>query len=312
MNRPPAETGASSSMAMPLTSIEHALVLANPIAGRGQGPALGARVVAGLARRGVHAELCVTASAHDDRLVMRRRAATTDVVIAVGGDGTIRDVLEGLPGASVPIGIVPAGTANVLARDLGIPRDVDAALDVIIGRRTVELDVARANDRLCFLAASVGFDALVVEELARRRRGAISPLAYLEATARVLRHYRPPRLVVELDGEVLPEPCGLVIIGNARTYAMLFGLCPDRRLDDGCFEVFLFPEAGLGQLALAAVRSLRRLGGSLQDRGCPVRRARRVTVASSTPVPCQIDGDPAGCTPFALTVQPGRYRVIVP
>jgi len=144
-----------------------ALIVANPIAGRGRGRDVGHAVARKLTRRGVVAALFFTRARGDARA--RVAAATdVDVVVAVGGDGTLREVLEALPDGGPAVAVVPAGTGNVLARDLGLPADAARAAEVILGGRSVGLDTARVDGRLCFLAASVGFDAMAVHELERR------------------------------------------------------------------------------------------------------------------------------------------------
>lgn len=284
-----------------------ALVVANPIAGRGHGERVGRAVVDALERRGVAATLQLTRARADARA--RLAADGVDVVIAVGGDGTLREVLEALSDRDVPVGVVPAGTANVLARDLGLSRDADDAVDVILRGTCARLDVARVDGRLCFLAASVGFDAMAVRELARRRRGPVSWWTWAGALARTFVRYRPPRLAVELDGAALPGRWGLVMVTNCVRYGAVLRLAADRRLDDGLFEVYLLRDASrLGLLAAAARGSV----SGLPDGVCELRRARRVWVTSEAPVPYQVDGDWGGETPMELEVRGRRYRLLVP
>lgn len=235
--------------------------------------------------------------------------AGVDVVVVVGGDGTLREVLAALPSPDLPVGLVPVGTANVMRLELGLPREVGPALDVVLAGHVARVDAARVDGALSVLVVGVGFDARVVRELERRRRGPITRWHYVPAIARALRGYRPPRLEVEVDGERLAEPYGLVLIGNVVRYAGCLTLGPERRLDDGLFEVYLFRDAGVGALAGAAARGLvRRLPG----RVCEVRRARRVRVESDGPVPYHVDGDDGGDTPLVLEVEPRPYALLAP
>jgi len=285
-----------------------ALIVANPIAGRGRGRDVGHAVARELTRRGVVAALFFTRARGDARA--RVAAATdVDVVVAVGGDGTLREVLEALPDGGPAVAVVPAGTGNVLARDLGLPADAARAAEVILGGRSVGLDTARVDGRLCFLAASVGFDAMAVHELERRRRGPITRGTWAVALVRTFLRYRPPRLAVELDGATLPGEFGLVLVANCVRYAGLLRLAHDRRLDDGLFEAYLFRDARRPRLVAAIARGL---VAGLPGGGCELRRARRVRVTSPAPVPCQVDGDAAGETPMTLEVGARRHRVLVP
>lgn len=255
------------------------------------------------------AELYLTGARGDGRARVRGLEAGVDLVVAVGGDGTLREVLDGLPDPEVPVGLVPLGTANVISRDLGLPRDVERALDVMAAGRVTRIDVARVNGHLCCLATGVGLDGMVVREVERRRRGPITRGSYLVALLRVLRRYRPPRLAVEIDGVHDREAYGLVVISNIVHYAGVLRLARDRRLDDGRFEVYLFRDASRRALAAAALRGV---VGQLPGGACGLRRARRVRITSDTPVPYHVDGDYGGETPVAFVVCDRQYRMLTP
>jgi diacylglycerol kinase (ATP) len=288
---------------------QRALVVANPIAGHGRAEAVGRDVAEGLRRRGVAAELYLTRARGDAQARVAALQPGVDLVVAVGGDGTLREVLEGLPDREVPIGVVPFGTANVMSRDLGLPRDVDRALDVIAAKKITRVDAARVNGHLSFLVTGVGLDGLIVRDVERRRRGPITRWSYAAALARTLPRYRPPRLAVALDGVETEGEYGLVLISNIVHYAGLLRLSPDRRLDDGRFEVYLFRDARPRALASAAVRGVvARLPGG----ACEVRRARRVRITSDAPVPYQVDGDYGGETPVDFTVCDRQYPLLTP
>jgi diacylglycerol kinase family enzyme len=174
---------------------------------------------------------------------------------------------------------------------------------------TQAIDVARVDGRMSFLVTSVGIDAMTVAEVERRRNGPIRKLSYVPALVSALRGYEPPRLSVEVDGERMAGEFGLVLIANTRGYGGVLRLDANARIDDGLFEVYLFPTGRVGELVRAFVRgALHRLPGG------PVKlsRGRRIAVRSSEPVPYQVDGDSGGLTPLELVVSPTRYRLIVP
>jgi diacylglycerol kinase (ATP) len=217
----------------------------------------------------------------------------------------LRECLEGLVDPSVPVLVMPFGTANVLARELKLPRDVHRAVEIACARRTQAIDVARVDGRMSFLVTSVGIDAATVAEVERRRKGALRKWSYVPALLSALRGYRPPRLAVEVDGERIPGEFGLVMIANTGGYAGVLKLAADARIDDGVFEVYLFPTGRIGELTRAFLRgAVQRLPGG------PVRmvRGRRVVVESPEPVPYQVDGDTGGVTPLAFEVSPTRYQ----
>ena len=286
-----------------------ALIVANPVSGRGHGRTAAEELCEGLRQRGVAAETFVTDARGDAFTRLRSLEPEVDLVVAVGGDGTLSEVIEGLVDPGIPIGIVPLGTANVLAHELKMPRDVHHILEILFAGRIQEIDVARVNGHLSFLVTGIGLDALAVSEVEKRRKGPITKLTYVEAMFRALVKYRPPRLLVEIDGEELDGSYGLVLASNTVSYAGLLNLAGDARMDDGEFEVYLFPTGRLTELATAFVRGVlgRLPGGSVE-----MRRARRVVVRSDPPVPYQVDGDLGGQTPVEIEMGPNRYRLVVP
>jgi diacylglycerol kinase (ATP) len=291
------------------TRFRRALVVANPIAGRGQGESAAAEMTEGLRQLGVAAETFLTAERGDALRRLRCAEPDIDLVISVGGDGTFREVLAGLIDPEVPVGILPCGTANVLATDLALPRDIHAALEVVARGRIQALDVARVNGHLSFLVTGVGIDAMAVREVEERRRGPITRWTYVNAMRRALSAYDAPRLTVSIDGEELKGEFGLVLVGNTTNYGGVFHMAADAVLDDGLWEVYLFPGASRRRLLRWALRGFfRRLPGG----GCEMRRGRRVEVRAESPVPVQVDGDLRGETPVELEVGDVQYRVLVP
>ena len=286
-----------------------ALVVANPIAGRGRGVMIGQLVVDGLAARGVAAELVLTQARGDGAARVRRLGAAIDLVIAVGGDGTLREVLDGLPDPAIPVGLVPVGTANVMSRELGLPRDPRKALDVILAGHVKALDVGRVNGRLCGFVTGIGLDAMVVRDVERRRRGPITRWNYVWALLRVLPKYTPPRLTVVIPGEE-PVAAGFVLVSNCSRYAGLFRLTSRRQPDDGAFDIYLFRNASRRALAVAAIRGV--AGQIAGAGGCERRSARQVRVTADEPVPFQVDGDDGGDTPVEFVAETRRYHILVP
>lgn len=301
--------GPAAGEPQPPQPFRRALVIANPIAGRGRGARAGEELRAGLAGQGLATRLAHTAGAGDARRLASELEPSVDLVLVVGGDGTLGEVFSGLEHPAPAVGQLPMGTANVLAVDLGLPRDVAGLLGTVRAGHTRPIDVARVGGRTCFLMASAGFDALVVETLAARRRGPIAKFSYLAPTLSALARYRPPRLSVWLDGERVAGTFGFVLASNCVHYGGLVRLAPGRVLDDGLFEVFLFERASPLSLLAGMVRGhLRGLPGA----GVSLRRAAHVRVESEEPCPYQVDGDPGGTTPLELAVDPHPHRLLVP
>ena len=283
-------------------------VIANPIAGRGRGERVARALERELARRGARVELTLTRGP-GEASGLAAGAGEMDLVAVVGGDGTLSEVLRGLPRASLPVGLLPCGTGNVLASGLRLPTDPGRAAEAFLAGGIQELDVARVGTRLSHLVVGIGFDARAVREVEARRRGPITKVVYVGALLRAFRHHRPVPLRVWLDGAAQPETAGMVWVANTPKYAGVLRVARDTRLDDGQWEVYLFPSGRLGELLRAAVRGL---FAALPGGPIRMRRARAVRIEADEPVPYQVDGDSGGFTPVVVELLPERYRLLVP
>ncbi len=289
------------------SGLKSALVIANPISGAGRGADLARALAHELEAAGLRVEVRLTAARGDATNFAAQTQA--QVVVSVGGDGTLNEVLRGLRDPLTPVGVLPIGTANVLALDLGLSADPRRAARTILDGHCVKLDTAVVHGELSFLVVGVGFDAQAVRCVERRRRGPISKLSYVKAGLETLWSYREPKLEVELDGERLPGSFGWVLVSNVIHYAGLFRLAPDRELGDGLWEVYLFERAARRHLCLHGIRAL---FGRLPAQGATRRRASRVRVTSAEPVAAQADGDSRGQTPIEIDVRGPQFRILCP
>ncbi len=285
-----------------------ALLVVNPIAGRGGADDRAQELARGLEELGIGTEIFRTAARGDAAERVAALAPEVDLVVTVGGDGTLGEVFSELP-ARIPVAVLPMGTANVLALDLRLPRRVPDLLRTIAAGRTTDIDTARVDGRLCFLVLGVGIDGEIVRDVERRRRGPITKAFYVKSILRCLWRNRPPQLRVWVDGESVPGPWGWVLVSNLVRYGGILRLSPQRKLDDGLYEVYLFPQ---GTRRALFCYGLLGLLGRLPCRSCKLVRARRVRVESDHPVPYEVDGDYGGETPVQFEVVPERQRLIVP
>jgi len=229
-------------------------------------------------------------------------------VVAAGGDGTVNEVVNGLAGAPVDLGVLPVGTVNVFALDLGIPIDMQKAWDVIRTGRVRHVDLAKANEHYWVQMAGVGFDAQIVEETDAEARKNLGPLSYV-LTAALVAGRVPPRLTITAGSETQIEGC-FVLLGNGRYYGGPYEIFRGGRLDDGLLDVYVFQR-------MSHFDVLRYINGVIfgdHDRlpDVKVLRARRVTVECAERVPVEVDGELQGYAPVTFTVEGARLRVLAP
>ncbi len=266
------------------------------------------------ARHGWTAEFHVTDKAEAGVAAAKGAALDgADLVVAVGGDGTVRGCAEGVAGTGVPLGIVPHGTANLLARTLGIPGHPRAALDVALDQhrptddRLIDLAIA---DREPFTAmAGMGLDAAVVAGTKLKHQ--FGWFAYAMSGAVHLAQ-PPTRFTIKLDdGPPIERTARSVVVGNSGLLPGGFSLLPDARLDDGLLDVgVLAPHGPFGWTRLAT-RVLTH--SQHQDRMLERFQARRVEITSCVTLPREVDGEVISPgSALTVLVQPSTLTVRVP
>jgi diacylglycerol kinase (ATP) len=288
------------------------IVIFNPIAGRRRHERLRA-VLAELNSRGVQPELRETRARGDAVRIARDVAQEgAAVVVAAGGDGTIAEVAEGLRGSRTQLGILPLGTANVLALELRLPRTPAGLAETLTSGtprwlRPGLITFADGSDRLFVQMLGIGFDAAVVGAIDLSFKRRLGRAAYVLQAARELVRYRFPRCVVELDGARLEAAS--VIVTKGRLYAGNHVLAPGARPDMAGFHVAVFRHGGPGSAALAGLALPLNMLPQLP--GVSLHVASEIRLLAST-VPRQMDGDPAGYGTAEIAEAPQLLPVLVP
>jgi diacylglycerol kinase (ATP) len=289
------------------------LIIANPAAGgsRRSRRRLG-QVVAALERRGSTVTLRHTAPAEGDaERLARDLAVDFDIVVAAGGDGTVNAIVNGIAGcggAPPPVAVLPFGTANVLAREIGLPHQPEALAELIAAGPARAIWPGRAGARLFLTTASSGFDAETVAAVDSRLKRVVGRGAFAWAIAVCLWRYRACAMRLRVDGTDYPAIA--VIAAKGRRYAGRFVVAPRASLADPTLELVLFQRAG----RLAVLRYLGALAcGRLADRDdVSVLRCRTATLAADRAVPVQADGEIIGFLPITLAVADRTMRLICP
>jgi diacylglycerol kinase (ATP) len=284
------------------------VVISNPTAGRSRRYALD-RVLAGLRLRGCAVALHETATRGDAEAIASTIGAQgADAVVAAGGDGTVNEVINGLQPGSPPLALVPLGTANVLAAELGLPRrPPQAVARLIVDGPARAAWPGLANGRRFMMMAGIGFDAQVVAAVDLALKRSLGRYAYLLQGVRHLRRGFPAHYRVRVEGVELTAAS--VIVSRTQYYAGRFLLAPGASLFEPRLEVFLFSKAEPADILRGAVALLR--GRITDEPNVRLVRAREVTVTEPAGEPVQCDGDIACSLPAHITVAERPVRLII-
>lgn len=286
-------------------------MIANPAAGGGRGMRVAERGVAALQQAGQNVDLRPTdrpgQAAELAREALRQGA---ERLIVCGGDGTLRELLPALAGSGCPLGLLPFGTANDLARGLGIPRRFKEAISVLLEGQVQTIDLGSLNDRPFCTVATCGFDAEVNHAVSTRQVPFSGTPGYLWAALRRFSGYAPPPVHLRGEfGEYRGCPL-LVATGNTSSYGGGMKIAPLADPGDGALDVCIVERVSTPTL----LRVLPRIfwGGHTTHPAVRVERTTWLDIETEQPQILYADGDFAGTTPARIRVLPAVLDVVLP
>ncbi len=250
------------------------------------------------------------------RLAQEAAASGADIVVAIGGDGTVNEVVNGLAraaeadaGARRPsLGIVPLGTANDFARQTGIPGDdPDHAMDFILQRKPVLIDTAEMNGRHFLNVSSAGVGAEATAETPVEAKASLGPLAYAITGARKLGSLAPYHAQFSAPGFELESDFLLFAVGNARATGGGTLIAPRASLTDGLLDLCVVEAMPIGAFARILMRLKK--GEHLEEEGVHYRQVPSLTVRAGEPISVNVDGESSEATELVYRAIPGALLV---
>src|SRR5467141_99639 len=230
-------------------------------------------------------------------------------IVAAGGDGTVNQVVNGLAGSSVTLGLLPIGTMNVFATELGLPvHDLEFCWSIVKSNSTRSVDLPKANQKFFVQLAGVGLDAQVVKETSSQLKRNFGPLSYLISAAQIAAR-QPPRLSIQSEDASIEEG-SFVLVGNGRLYGGPFPFFKHAVIDDGLLDVIVFKRLGY----LEIIKYLQDVVFSSEIRVPEIEyfQTRRLRVTSDSEVPVELDGELVGSCPVEIQVRERMLRVLTP
>lgn len=288
-----------------LPVLKRTLVIFNPAARGDKAKAMAETV----ARIATDADVCTTDAPAQARALAGdavKQGFTT--VVAAGGDGTINEVVNGIGEADVSLGILPIGTMNVFAAELGLPTgNLPKCWEIITNGKTRLIDLPRADGHYFVQLGGIGLDAQVVQETSRDFRRDFGPLSYLINAAQIAGR-TPPKIMVEADAGV--KEGSFVLIGNGRFYGGPFVIFNDARIDDGLLDVLIFKN--LGYLDIARYLHGVFFGTHINLPDVEYFQTHRALVCSEDDVPVEVDGELIGQLPMEFGFSERKLKVLAP
>lgn len=248
---------------------------------------------------------------HAGELAAGAAAKSCTAIITAGGDGTVRAVIEAMAGSATPLLIIPAGTENLLATEMGIDTSFDALLALLEKPTLKTLDLGLANGSHFMAVLGVGFDAEVIHRMNLFRAGHITHFDYIWPIFRTFWEHRFPIIRVEIDGEVICDEPAMVFVSNISRYSVGLGISPGADCGDGLLDVTIYRCRTQARLLKHALLTAMQRADS--SRFVARYRCREATISSPDPnTHVQIDGDPGPRLPIDVRIVPAAAHILRP
>jgi diacylglycerol kinase (ATP) len=281
----------------------------NPISGGGHAPQRWAPVRQQLEREGAAVETVVTRNVRHAKDAAAEAVSQGRTVVAVGGDGLLREIAPEVMEGGGHLGLIPAGRGNGLAAKLSIPDTADMQAQTLLGAPPRAIDVLEVNGRIVLGNAYAGLDSVANIMLNNSRIP--SAVAYQVAPVLAIIRWKPAVFEIDLDGTRLTCEAHFVVAANTGRYGHGLRIAPDARMDDGLFDLVIVG-AGIHKTRVASFMKLAQSGSHVHDPDVQIHRGRDVRFNANRPLPLCFDGDQFGDLPATVTVRPAALWVIAP
>ena len=287
--------------------------IVNPKSGASSSKLTGQQFKEYLVKKGFGVRVSVTASLDDACELATDAAVDYDcaLVVVVGGDGTVREVAHGLEGSDKPLLIIPCGTENLLANELGFDEKLKTTIRTFEAGYIRPLDMGSANGKCFTSIAGFGFDGEVVRRVSKQRKGHIDYLDYFWPIWRTFWDYKFGVMKVEVDGEEVFDGPGLVFVGNISRYVLGLQVLHYADFSDGLLDVCIYKCASQVHLIKHSVMTVLKQHAYSAD--VIYHQGKNISVSSeATNIETEIDGDPGPALPMQIKVIPQAVNVMVP
>ncbi len=265
-------------------------IIYNPTSGNGNGKKAAEKVFASLREKQMpYVSMCTEYAGHAAELAQKAAGEKPDAVIAIGGDGTISEVVRGMSGSGIALGIIAAGTGNDFIKTAKIPKDTAEALNLILNGESKSTDIGFINGRAFINECGTGFDVMVLDNAEKAKQHMNGLLPYLWGVIRTIIHFKSIKMTYTIeDGNEITDDLLVFAAGNGGIIGGGIPMCPKAEIDDGYFDIVIIKSVKKYKMPLYLVKLL--MGKVLTFKETSYLRARKVSV-SAPGMRVNIDGE---------------------
>lgn len=293
-----------------MASPSRILLIINPISGNGQKKGLADKIARALAMPNVSVDVAYTEhSGHATELATNAVSDKYAVVIACGGDGTINETAKALCDTNTALAIIPSGSGNGLARHLGIPMNLDDAIEVIRHQHVEKCDYGTVNGKHFFCTFGIGFDAAVSDRFAASKSRGLA--TYARSAVAELLTYKPAEYKIEADGRTITTPAFIITGANASQYGNNAYIAPQASVQDGLIDIVIAPSVPMYSLPGFGFDMM--CGTLPHNRNIKIIKCKHAVIKRDSNGPGHVDGEPAdlGAT-LEIECHHSALKIIVP
>lgn len=271
--------------------MENILFIINPIAGRGKAKTLIPLIENKMENHNIRFKMVITQRPKQATQIAEENVDEYNILVAVGGDGTVNEVAKGIINKNKGIlGIIPSGTGNDMSKSLGIPNDLEKALEIILKGNKTKVDIGKANSYNFLNIASVGFDAEVVRNNIKIKKIIKSSISYVFSVIYTLLKFKNKEVIIEINGEVLNEKILLLAVGSGKYYGGGMKILPMAKIDDGYLHICIISNINK-LLSLSLFPTIFKGNHIRHTKYVETYRAKTVNIKSKEEISLNIDGE---------------------
>jgi diacylglycerol kinase (ATP) len=242
------------------------------------------------------------------RQIAKEAVNKFDLIVAVGGDGTVNEVASAIVGTGMPMGIIPFGSGNGLSRFLQIPMDTEKAIKTLSSGHIETIDSGRLNGKPFFNMAGMGFDAHISEVFSHGKKRGF--LTYIKSSFEEISKYKPQPYCLEIDGKVYEREAFMLSFANSSQYGNNAHISPDASVQDGLLDVCVIKKFPLWRFPEMGIRMLMKTTG--KTKFVEIIRGKHISIKRNGPGPVHLDGEPRiADADIEIEVVPSSLKIIV-